>query len=206
MAEVIKKIQALGVKKRYGKKALLFSAGEETRGFFCVLTGEVRVFRMDENAREVEITRLQPGDFFGEAAVFASASYPASAETTKNTEVLFFEKGRLFNQVEKNPALARFFLELLARKCLVLNERIEALALRTVRQRLAQYLLSHCSGQMACLITLRVKKAELARLLGTVSETLSRNLRALERDGLIEVHGRLIRVKDCSGLRRELAC
>jgi CRP-like cAMP-binding protein len=51
---------------------------------------------------------------------------------------------------------------------------------------------------------LEIKKTELARLLGTISETLSRNLRGLQRDGLIEVKGRRIRIKECSRLRKEI--
>lgn len=206
MEALDRKTQTLGVKKKYGKKAILFSAGEEARGFFFVLGGEIRVFRMDEKGREVEVVRLQPGDFFGEAAVFAWGRFPAFAEAIKDSEVLYFEKEAFFKKLEKNPALAGFFLKLLASKCLILNERIEALGLRTVRQRLAQYLLSHCSGDRGCLIELTIKKADLARLLGTASETLSRNLREMERDGLIEVRGRSIRVKDCPGLRQELTC
>ncbi len=204
METLPQEIRSLGVKRQYRKKSLFFSAGEESRGFFYVLAGEIRVFRMDEKAREVEVARFRPGDFFGEAAAFASATYPAFAEAICDSEVLYFDREVFLKKLEKNPALARYFLNLLARKCLILNERIESLGLLTVRQRLAQYLLAHCSGQMACLIELSIKKAELARLLGTASETLSRNLRALERHGLIEVCGRSIRVKDCFGLRREI--
>ncbi len=201
-----KQIQTLGIKKKHSKKELLFSAGEEARGFFYVLSGEIRVFRMDEKGREIEVVRLQPGDFFGEAAVFAAGRFPAFAETTKDSEVLYFERDAFFRKLEKSPGLSRFFLGLLARKCLILNERIEALGLRTVRQRLAQYLLSHCSGDKGCVVDLKIKKADLARLLGTASETLSRNLRDMKQDGLIDVRGRSIRVKNCQGLREELIC
>jgi CRP-like cAMP-binding protein len=50
-------------------------------------------------------------------------------------------------------------------------------------------------------VQLDLKKAELARLLGTISETLSRNLKQLQEDGMIEVSGRTIRIKDCSRLK-----
>lgn len=199
------KIRRLGVRKKYRKNALIFSAGDEARGFFFLLSGEVRVYRMDEKGREVELVRLKPGDFFGEAIAFASGLFPAFARAVRDSETLFFEKDVVFRELGHNPALAKFFLNLLARKCLVLNERIEALSLQTVRQRLAQYLLSRCSGNRNCLVELSLKKAELARLLGTASETLSRNLRAMQKDGLIEVHGRRIQVKNCSALREELS-
>jgi len=199
------KIQALGQKKLYEKDSFLFFPQEKARGFFYILTGEVRVFRMDNKGKEVEIVRLLPGEFFGEAVAIGGGAYPAFSQAVKRTEVLFFDRQRVFRKLEADPSVAHFFLALLANKCLVLNERIETLGLRTVRQRLAQYLLSRCSGdERACLVELKIKKSDLARLLGTINETLSRNLRKLREDGLIEVDGRKIKVKDCHRLRGEL--
>ena len=200
------KVKSLGKHQKYRKNSLLFSAQEEAKGFYYVQSGEIRVFKMDETGREVELARIHAGDFFGEAIALSALRYPAFAQATKETEVLFFEKRAFFKALEKDPALAKFFLGLLARKCLVLSERIESLGLKTVRQRLAQYLLSQCSGDRACLIELKLKKGELAKLLGTVSETLSRNLRDLQEEGVIEVKDKKIHVKDCPRLREELSC
>ncbi len=201
-----KKIEALGKPKKYRKNAFLFQAQEDASGFYHILKGEVRVFKMDENGREVEVVRLQPGDFLGEAIALASAKFPAFAQATKDTEVLFFEKQGFLEKIEKDAAISRYFLALLAKKCLVLNERIESLGLRTVRQRLVQYLLSHCSDDKGCLIELKIKKSDLAKLLGTISETLSRNLREMQEEGLIEVKGKRIRVKECLKMREDLSC
>jgi len=206
MESLEKKIAALGMNKKFKKNAILFQAHEDASGFCYILRGEVRVFKMDENGREVEVVRLQSGDFVGEAVVLASAKFQAFAQTTEDTEVLFFSKRGFFEKLEKDPSLSRFFLVLLAKKCLVLNDRIESLGLRTVRQRLVQYLLSHCSGEEDCLIELKIKKSDLARLLGTISETLSRNLREMQEDGLIEVKGKSILVKECLRMREELSC
>jgi len=199
-------ISSLGIRKKFAKKQYLFTPGQEASGFFYLISGEIRVFKMDRQAKEVEVVRIKPGDFFGEAAAFTSTRYPAYAEAVTDSEVIYFDKQKFFQRLDKNPAVARFFIKLLAEKCLVLNERIESLGLQTVRQRLAQYLLSRCSGQMGCLVEIRVEKADLARLLGTIPETLSRTLKAFQQAGLIEVSGRRIKVKNCPGLRQELFC
>jgi CRP/FNR family transcriptional regulator len=199
-----KKIAALGTKRSYKKDAFLFLAEEHARGFYYVISGEVRIFRMNDNGREVEIVRLRPGEFFGEAIVFASGKFPAFARAAKDTEVLFFERPTVLRSIHADPALAEFFLVLLANKCILLNERIETLNLRTVRQRLAHYLLAQCAAERFCDIDLTTKKSELAKHLGTISETLSRTFRKMERDGLIEVSGRNIRVLDSDKLRQEL--
>jgi CRP/FNR family transcriptional regulator len=199
-----KKIAALGTKRSYRKESFLFLAEEDARGFYYVTSGEVRIFRMDDSGREVEIVRLRPGDFFGEAIAILAGKFPAFARAARDTEVLFFERRAVLKSIQADTAVAEFFLVLLANKCILLNERIETLNLRTVRQRLDQYLLAHCAAEHSCDINLIIKKSELAKYLGTISETLSRTFRRMERDGLIEVRGRCIRVLDCAKLRQEL--
>jgi CRP/FNR family transcriptional regulator, dissimilatory nitrate respiration regulator len=204
MDDLDKKIAALGVKRSYKKDAFLFLAEEDARGFFYVLRGEVRIFRMGDSGREIEIVRLRLGDFFGEAVAIVSGKFPAFARAAKDTEVLYFERPAVLRSIQSDPAVAEFFLVLLANKCILLNERIETLNLRTVRQRLAQYLIAHCAAERSCTIDLTIKKSELAEHLGTISETLSRTFQRMERDGLIEVRGKCICVLDCDKLRQEL--
>jgi len=204
MDDLDKKIAALGVRRSYKKDAFLFLAEEDARGFFYVLSGEVRIFRMGNSGREVEIVHLRPGDFFGEAVAIVSGKFPAFARAAKDTEVLYFKRPAVLRSIQSDPAVAEFFLVLLANKCILLNERIETLNLRTVRQRLAQYLIAHCAAERSCTIELAIKKCELAKHLGTISETLSRTFQRMERDGLIEVRGKRIRVLDCDKLRQEL--
>jgi CRP/FNR family transcriptional regulator len=107
--------------------------------------------------------------------------------------------------METEPSVAKFFVNLLASKCVVLSRRVESLGLHTVRQRLIQYLLSSCLGNQQCIIELKVKKSELAKILGTISETLSRNLKQMQEEGLIEVEGSRIRVVDCCKMRSALS-
>jgi CRP/FNR family cyclic AMP-dependent transcriptional regulator len=197
-------LEEIGRPKRYPRGTLLFSAGEPGQGFHYVRSGEIRVFRMDEKGREIELVRVGPGDFVGEAVVFASASYPAFAQAARSSETLYFEKNAVLAGIRRNPDVAAFFLGLLARKCLVLNDRLEDIGLQTVRQRLVRHLLSSCSGERCCEVVLDRKKADLARLLGTIGETLSRTLAQLEKEGLIEVRGRRIRILDCRKLRSGL--
>jgi CRP/FNR family transcriptional regulator len=199
-----KRIAALGIRKRYRRDAFLFLAEEDARGFYYVLSGEVRVFRMDDSGREVEIVRLRPGDFFGEAIAMVGGKYPAFARAAADADVLFFERRAVLRSIRADPRVAEFFLVLLANKCILLNQRIETLNLRTVRQRLAQYLIAAGGAEASSTVDLPVKKSELAKHLGTISETLSRTFRSLVRDGLIEVRGKRIRVRDGERLRKEL--
>lgn len=197
-------LRELGRLKRFEKGNMLFSAQDEADGFYYIERGEIRVFKMDEQGRELEVVRLGPGDFLGEAVVFVSAVFPVFAQAAANSEVLFFEKGIIERKMAKDSHLAKYFVDLLARKCVVLSSRIESLGLRTVRQRLIRYLLARCSGEQRCLVELKIKKGELAKTLGTISETLSRNLKQMQEEGFIEVKGNAISIRNCPALRKEL--
>jgi CRP-like cAMP-binding protein len=205
MNEFDETVKSLGRTKKYHKGEVLFSAQEKANGFFYVESGEIRVYKMDENGREVEVVRLGPGDFLGEAIVFVSSEFPFFAQAVKDSRVLFFDKTTILREMETEPSVAKFFVSLLAQKCVVLSRRVESLGLHTVRQRLIQYLLSSCSGDQQCVIELNVKKSELAKILGTISETLSRNLKQMQEEGLIDVEGNRIRVVDCCRMRSELS-
>jgi CRP-like cAMP-binding protein len=199
------RIKGLGKLKRYAKGSFLFQAEEKAAGFYYVETGEIRVFKMDERGRELEVARLGPGDFLGEAIAFVSGRFPFYAQAAKDSSVYYFEAQALFRRIESDPTIARFFIGLLAQKCVVLSSRVESLGLRTVRQRLIQYLLAHCYGPGPCLVELKIRKGELAKLLGTISETLSRSLKQMQKQGLIKVQGQKIHVRDCQKLREKLS-
>jgi CRP/FNR family transcriptional regulator, dissimilatory nitrate respiration regulator len=198
------KLRALGVLRRFGRDELLFAAGDPANGFYIIQSGQVRVFKMDDEGREVEVARLGPGETLAEAAAFAAKEFPLFAQAVRDSTVLFFDKDSVLRRIEADPSLAGLFISLLAKKCLTLNRRIESLGLLTVKQRLAQYLLSQCSGRGQCLVDLTMTKGELAKMLGTVNETLSRTLKQMREEGWIEVKGGRIMIKDCPALRSEL--
>jgi len=199
-----REILDLGKDRHLDKEEFLFNAMDPADALYLVKSGSLRVYNMDEQGREMEIVRLGPGDFLGEAIVFAASSFPFFAQASERSHILIFEKRDIFDLIDQSPSAARYFIELMAQKCIVLNKRMEALGLMTVRQRLIHYFLSQCHGVNRCRIRLEIKKAELAGLLGTISETLSRNLRHLQEDGLIEVNGRTITICDCCRLRSEI--
>ncbi len=201
MDDFDRKISGLGFLKKYGRGESLFQAGDRAEGFYRITSGEIRVYKISREGKEIEVVRLKPGDFFGEAIYFASGNFPAHARAVKDAEVLYFPGRLIAEAIGRDPSVASFFLEILARKCQVLNERVEALGLKTVRQRLARFLVSGSRDAGESGFDLAISKAELARQLGTIPETLSRILRRLGDEGLIELRGKTVLVKDGAKLR-----
>ena len=191
---LIEDLRPLGVSKKIAPLSTLFNAGAPANGFYVVLSGEIRLFKMDEHGKEIELSRMHSGQFLGEIILFAANSFPVNAVATKQTELLFFEKSKILNAIETNSKIARGLLELLARKCLSLNQIIEKMALTTVRQRLCSYFLDLSEATNLDLISLPSTKKDLADKLGTIPETLSRTLKQLQADQLISVEGRHIKL------------
>ena len=192
----------LGIKKDYKKDSFLFSSGDPACGFFYVLSGQIRVLRESPEGREIEIARFGPGDFLGEIILFSNDRFPVTAQAAAPSKAVFFPKETILSEIRKNPETALFFLKLLSGKCQILARKVESLGLQNIRDRLIRYLAGRCPDKGRFVFDLPVKKTDLARQLGTIPETLSRNFRELENEKLIKVAGRRISVPDCEKLRR----
>jgi CRP-like cAMP-binding protein len=193
-----------GTPRRFAKESVLFLQGDRARAFFRIDRGDVRIVKIDDQGRRLEVARLGPGEVLGEAVAFVGGRFPFLAEAATDADVTVFPAKAALEAIGRDPTAARFFVDLLARKCLSLSGRVESLGLETVRRRLVRYLLGRCGGERGCLVRLPVSKGELAAQLGTIAETLSRNLKHLQADGLIEVRKAEIRIIDCPALRAEL--
>ncbi len=204
MQDILVRIKRYGLPRSYEKGDIIFAEGIKAEGFYFVEKGEVRAYKMDSEGREIEVSRFSQNNFFGEVILFASENFPVFTQALKKSDLLYFKRETVMQLIEKDRDVARFFLELLARKCMALNSQLESFTLKTVRQRLIQFLLSGCSKNENCIVSLSINKTELAKRIGTVSETLSRNLKQLQEEGLIEVMNKDIRIKNCIMLKKEI--
>ncbi|MBV5318695.1 MAG: Crp/Fnr family transcriptional regulator [Desulfobulbaceae bacterium] len=201
-AEQLREIAAIGVSKKYGKGVAIFFEGDPGIGFYMVASGKVKVFKMSFDGKEQILHILGPGEPFGEVPVFHGNPFPANAETLTEAEVLFFPRAEFVHLVSTNPSLALNMLAVLALRLRQFASQIENLTLKEVPGRLASYLLylkEEQPGQDK--VVLDVPKGQLANLLGTSSETLSRIFARMTEEGLIRVEGKTIYILDRERLK-----
>lgn len=184
----------------------IFEEGDEGEGFYVVVSGRVKVFKLSPDGKEQILHIFGAGEPFGEAAVFAGEKFPANAEALEESRVFFFPRPAFVELIGQNPSLALNMLAVLSRRLRKLSSLVEDLSLKEVPGRLAAYLLYLSEGnKKAVEVQLDVSKNQLASLLGTIPETLSRILAKLTREGFIKSNGpRQIRLLDRKGLE-ELA-
>jgi CRP/FNR family transcriptional regulator len=182
---------------------LLFSEGDVAKGFYIVAEGRVKVYKLSPDGKERILHIVQPGSTFAEAAIFGDGNYPAYAEPLVASRLLYFQKRDFLNLLHNQSQMAINMIAGLSRYLRQFATQVEQLTFQDVPARLAKYLLN-LPRAADSRVVLPISKGQLASNLGTVSETLSRTLRKLSDEGLLEVDGKNIRLCDLDELE-ELA-
>ena len=197
----IQELAAISHTKTYGKGERIFAAGDRAHGFFALVDGLVRVYRVSSSGKEQILHLIKSGQAFGEVAVFEGRTYPADAQALEDSLVLFFSRDDFLKQARQDPELAMQMLALLSRRLRKFVSQVTELSLKEVPSRLAAYLLLMVESGGSDTVSLDMSKGQVASYLGTIQETLSRAFKKLENQGLISVNGRSITVLDADGLR-----
>lgn len=201
----LKDLTQIAVNKHFNKGEIIFSEGDEGNGFYVVVEGTVKVFKLSVEGKEQILHIFGPLEPFGEVPVFAGQDFPAHAEAIAESRLFFFPRDAFTNLIEQNPSLALNMLAVLSMRLRQFTVQVEHLSLKEVPGRLAAYLLYLSDKKDAeRSVDLDISKQQLASLLGTIPETLSRILARMTRQGLIEMDGRRIKIMDRPGLE-ELA-
>ncbi len=190
--EDLKKIKAIASLKQVGKKEVLFSDGEEAKGFYVILSGKIKLYKISPEGKEQILHVVSAPDAFAEAALFLEGSYPAFAEALIDSQLLFFPKRDFIHLIERNPQLSINMIVSLSHFLRRFASLIEELSLKEVSSRIAKYLTdlslkSAKEGKIPKEVELDLSKTQLASKLGTISETLSRTLAKMKAKGIIDV-------------------
>jgi CRP/FNR family transcriptional regulator, dissimilatory nitrate respiration regulator len=201
----LKELSGIALGHAYKKGQTIFSDGEEASGFYLLRSGRIKIFKLSFEGKEQILHIIGPGEPFGEVPVFAGERFPAYAEVMEESETIFFPKASFTELIKKDPMIAMNMLAILSRRLKQFTQLVESLSLKEVPQRLATYLLYLSEEQGGeSNIDLNIAKGQLANILGTIPETLSRILSKMVNQDLIRVLGRTIKLVDKEGLE-ELA-
>jgi CRP-like cAMP-binding protein len=201
-SEQLEDLEMIMTDQVFRKGEIIFSEGDEADGFYVAITGRVKIYKLSPDGKEQILHFIGPGEPFGEVPVFTGQRFPAHAEAMEESRVLFFSKESFVDLVKRNPSLALNMLGVLSRRLRTFAALIDDLSLKEVPGRLAAYLLYLSTQKKGTEeVELSITKAQLASLLGTIPETLSRILGKMAAQGLIETDGRRIRILDPESLQ-----
>jgi CRP/FNR family transcriptional regulator len=198
----LEKVRAILSVRKLKKGAILFFEGDPAEGFFMVLQGGMRIYKASAEGKEYTLHRIGQGQIFAEAAIFSGRGFPANACALEDSLLAFFPKDRFLKLLQESPRISLKMIGGLAAFVREFNQMVADLSLKEVSSRLAAFLLRELERVPGEPIMLDISKSELARRLGTVSETLSRNLKKLKSLDCIDVEGKKITILDRGRLNR----
>ena len=202
----LENLSSIARERAYQLGETIFLEGCESTGFFVIISGKVKIYKLSADGKQQILHFFSQGDPFGEVSVFAGERFPAYAEAVEATRVLFFPRDSFVSLIKKDPDLSLNMLAMLSQRLHKFTRLIEDLALKEVPGRLAAYFLFlRENGNGTSKLSLDISKGQLASLLGTIPETLSRILKKMIKHELIKTDGRrMVEILDQKGLE-ELA-
>jgi len=198
----LSKLAQIAVLRRARPGEALFEAGQPGTHFYGVVSGKVRVYRAAPSGKEQILHVFGAGEAFAEVPVFEGKTYPASAQALEESVLVSIARKGFLEVLRQDPELALGVMALLSARLRGFVTQIAQLSLKEVPERLAGYLLLLRAAQNTDDLTLDLPKGQIAAYLGTIPETLSRALKKLAEQGLIETVGNRVRLLDPEALAR----
>ena len=200
--EQLNRVSRIAEERHFRKGEIIFTENQDGAGFYVVTSGMVKIFKVSLEGKEQILHIFGPGEPIGEVPVFTDKAYPANAEAIAESHLLFFPKSAFVNLIAQNPSLSLSMLAVLSMRLRQFTVQIENLSLKEVPGRLAGYLLYLAEeNQTQDSVELTISKGQLASLLGTIPETLSRVFAKMSQNKVIDVKGRHITLLDTEELK-----
>lgn len=181
---------------------LIFAMGSPGDSMMAVLQGEVRITSPSADGREVILNTIYAGEVFGEIALLDGRERTGAATAVTDCELLVLHRRDFLPFLRQNSDLCILLLGVLCRRLRNTTEQVGDIAFVTLESRLAKALLrlSSMPGDRAHEGTLSITQRELGSMVGGSRERVNRQLRAWEKDGLIELATGMITIHDRRGL------
>jgi len=195
--EQLRTLATVVTRKSLTRGATVMVAGDQTDSLYIILSGRLKVMMSDAEGKEVILSILGPGEFFGEMGLIDDSPRSASVVGIEPCELLAIAK-RDFNKcLAENFEMAMAVMRGLVRRLREADRKIGSLALLDVYGRVARLLLDmaeNVDGQK--MVTKRLPKQDIAKMIGASREMVSRVMKDLQLGGYIEMRGSNIVLHD----------
>ena len=207
-AKELDKIAKLGTRQKYKRGNIVVLEQESGAALFVIMSGKVKVVRMDEDGREVILSMFGPGEFFGEMSLLDGLARSASVVATVKSELFMIHRRDFLELLHEFPKVAISLLAELAMRLRKADMQIKSLSLKDAAGRVANVLLM-LSDDIGVFRHGKVEiedlplQQDIANMAGTSRETVSRMLHQFIRDGQIQLKGNKLTIMDYEAFRKE---
>ncbi len=199
----MEEIEALKICSTFKKGESIFREGSYASGVYCINAGKIKLAMMGSEGKEQIIRMAKPGDIIGYKALLSGDRYSATATAIEDCNVCFIPREIFLVILQKDAGLSFEMMKLLSNELKNAEEKITHLAQKPVRERVAETILFlketygiDKENQINILLT----REEIANLVGTATETAIRLLSEFNKDHIIELTGKKIKILDSDKL------
>ncbi|HEY5749810.1 MAG TPA: response regulator [Chryseolinea sp.] len=186
--------------KRVKKKSEIFSEGDAPLNVYFVKSGHVKIFKSHPDGKELITALANANDFFGFEPILEGMLYQESAVALQDTELVVIPKHDFITLLQ-SPAVSASFISLLCKKVAQKENQLVNQAYNSVRQRTAEALLKTMILKDGA-ENIQISRDDLAKMVGTASESVIRVLSDFKDEGLIETEGGKIKIKSLPRLEK----
>lgn len=187
----------------FKKGESIFEQGKHSNYIYLLRKGIVKTFKIDENGKELTTSLLKEDDLFGYASLMQNIPYQESATAVENAEVSALAKEALKDVLMKNQRVTLELIELLSDNLSEIKEQLLQMAYGSVRRKTAATILQFADKMnFKRKDHLRISRNDLASVAGIATESLIRTLSSFNKEGLIEIEGRNIKILDLEALHQ----
>lgn len=203
-AQDLEVLHTAPILKIFAQDEIVFRNGDMADSIHIVIEGAVKLFNARPgSAKEETVCVIHPGGFFCLAPVINKETLHINAKAIEDTKTQEVSAEIIHELIEKSHPFAKNVIRHLSRKECDLCEEVCNLSLSTTKERLAKYLLDHADQRnISEPFSLRMNQTELASVLGTVRETVSRDLSDLRKSGLISLKQQDVTILNEEELRK----
>jgi len=196
----LEKLATLATRKRYPKDGVVFFENEAGDTLFMIAEGRVKVTILGDDGREIILSVLGPGEFFGDMALLDNEPRSATTIAAEDSELLSLSRADFQGVLDHNPGIMSSLIKVLTSRLRHANHQISTLALLDVYGRVARVIVEMARDDGKRLKDGRISfhrptHQEIANRIGTTRETVTRMLKDLQRQNLIKVTGKEIVVE-----------
>jgi DNA-binding response OmpR family regulator len=195
-AKQVLNIKDLGKDKKvkvYKKKSEIFSEGDLPLNVYFVKSGNIKTFKSHPDGKELIINLYTANDFFGFEPILENENYRESAVAMQDSELIAIPRHDFMLMIQSHPDVSKSFINLLCKKVAEREAQLLNLAYNSVRQRTAEALLKSESLKDAKSV-IAISRDDLAKMVGTASESVIRVLSDFKDEGLIEIETGKIKI------------
>ena len=175
---------------------VIYSQDDEAEVLFILKRGRVQLYRTTPDGKKLEIATIGAGTFFGEMPLVGQRMHQAFAEAVAESLICVMSREDVERLIARKPQVALRMLEVLSERLSVSESRLEALAFHSVPSRLAAELLRLDDGE-----GVHTTHQELAEMIGSYRETVTKALDEFQRDGLVELGRGRVAIRDRARLQ-----